>query len=154
MSLRSSRQTQTNAKIGQYVGYDAWNLTTTNGSTIQTALDYAMTLHAGDETASELYPEIVAVGAIYGDAGGAYAAFMAKNAGTSYPADAQFLWNQPFSDSGLVKAVEASSGSGNGSTVLSGADSGAAPTWAHTGGNARTVGTFALALAAVALLGA
>ncbi|KAJ2960371.1 hypothetical protein NUW54_g14434 [Trametes sanguinea] len=36
---------------------------------------------------------------------GKYAQWMLKNAGTTYPEDAQFLWNQPFSDSGLVKAA-------------------------------------------------
>ena len=28
---------------------------------------------------------------------------MRAHAGSAYPADPQFLWNQPFSDSGLVK---------------------------------------------------
>lgn len=93
---------QTNAKIGSYIGYSAWNLTTSNGTTIKDALDYAITLPAGKEVASELWPNVVAVGSIYGDADGKYAEFMVKNAGSDYPADAQFLWNQPFSDSGLV----------------------------------------------------
>ncbi|KAH9929064.1 chondroitin AC/alginate lyase [Epithele typhae] len=99
----------TNAKIGDYVGYSAWNLTTHKGSTIQTALDYAMTLGPGTEVASELYPNIVAVGATYGDAKGTYANFMLTKAGDGYVADAQFLWNQPFSDSGLVKAPTSAS---------------------------------------------
>ena len=94
------------------------------------------------------------MGAIYGDADGKYAQWMLANAGEEYVEDAQFLWNQPFSDSGLVKAVEASSGSGNGSTVLSGADSGAAPARAPAGGAARNVGAFALTFVAAILLGA
>ncbi|KAL1948381.1 hypothetical protein VTO73DRAFT_12456 [Trametes versicolor] len=107
----------TNAKIGAYIGYNAWNLTTSNGTTIKTALDYALAQDAGTETASELYPDIVAVGATYGDADGAYAAWMLANAKKAYPEDAQFFWNQPFSDSGLVKtsgsSSTTSSGSGN-----------------------------------------
>ncbi|KAI8989056.1 chondroitin AC/alginate lyase [Trametes punicea] len=124
---------QTNAKLGDYLGYHAWNLTTSNGTTIQSALDYAMAQPAGDETASELWPDVVAVGAAYGDARGTYAQFMLDNAGPSYPADAQFFWNQPFSDSGLVKvsADQGAGSSGSGSTAKSktgatGAESGAA----------------------------
>ncbi|OJT05906.1 hypothetical protein TRAPUB_3256 [Trametes pubescens] len=116
--------TQTNAKIGAYIGYDAWNLTTSNGTTIKSALDYALTQGAGTETASELYPDVVAVGAAYGDAGGKYAAWMLANAKKAYPEDAQFFWNQPFSDSGLVKTGGSSStgSSGSGNSVSGGAD--------------------------------
>ncbi|KAI1792432.1 chondroitin AC/alginate lyase [Ganoderma leucocontextum] len=94
----------TNAKLGQYVGYSAWNLTTSNGTTIQDALAYALTKDPGQEAASEVWQPVVAVGAVYGDPAGRLAAFMREHAGTAYPTDAQFLWNQPFSDSGLVAA--------------------------------------------------
>lgn len=43
---------------------------------------------------------------MYGDPDGGLAAFMRAHAGGAYPADAQFFWNQPFSDSGIVKANE------------------------------------------------
>ncbi|KAI0649839.1 chondroitin AC/alginate lyase [Trametes meyenii] len=105
----------TNAKIGDYIGYNAWNFTTSNGTTIQSALDYAITQSAGKETASELWPNVVAVGAIYGDTDGKYAKWMLSNAGRDYPEDPQFLWNQPFSDSGLVKASNTAS-AGNSAT--------------------------------------
>ncbi|KAM5536812.1 hypothetical protein V8D89_009530 [Ganoderma adspersum] len=94
----------TNAKLGQYVGYGAWNLTTSNGTTIKDALAYAITKDAGSEDASEIWQPVVAVGAVYGDSDGKLAEFMRAHAGSAYPADPQFLWNQPFSDSGLVKA--------------------------------------------------
>ena len=97
------RHAQTNAKLGAYIGYDVWNLTSNNGTTIKDALDYAITLPAGKEAANELWPNILAVGSIYGYADGKYAEFMLQRAGRAYPADAQFLWNQPFSDSGLVQ---------------------------------------------------
>ena len=100
------RHAQTNAKLGAYIGYDVWNLTSNNGTTIKDALDYAITLPAGTETASELWPNVVAVGAVYGDADGAYAKWMLEHAGKFYPADAQFLWNQPFSDSGILELKE------------------------------------------------
>ena len=110
------RHAQTNAKLGAYIGYDVWNLTSNNGTTIKDALDYAITLPAGTETASELWPNVVAVGAVYGDADGAYAKWMLDHAGKFYPADAQFLWNQPFSDSGLVKADATTSATDTGAS--------------------------------------
>ena len=93
----------------------AWNKTTTAGATIQSALDYAMTLAPGSsETAyaAELYPNIAAVAAKYGDPDGKYAAFLAKAEGSAYVADANFYWNQPFSDSGF-DTTSASSASGS-----------------------------------------
>ncbi|KAH9903346.1 chondroitin AC/alginate lyase [Cubamyces lactineus] len=136
----------TNAKIGAYVGYDAWNLTTSNGTTIQSALDYAITKPAGKETASELWPNVVAVGAVYGDPDGHYAQWMRQNAGTTYPADAQFLWNQPFSDSGLVKA--AASGSKSGSAANNGSTGMVAP---DDNGAAALSGPWSLLAAAAAV---
>ena len=122
-------------------------MTTKEGATIKDALDYAITLPAGTETASELWPNVVAVGAVYGDAAGAYAKWMLDHAGKFYPADAQFLWNQPFSDSGLVAANESASGS----AAIADAAGGAA-----RAGDARgAAAAAALALAAgVFLLGA
>jgi len=101
----------TNARLGDYLGLDSfWNKTTTNGGTIKTALDYAINIPPGDETADELYPNIAAVGATYGDADGKYAAFLA-NADNQYPAEPYFLWDQPFSDSGLAAATPKAGGS-------------------------------------------
>ncbi|TBU38981.1 chondroitin AC/alginate lyase [Dichomitus squalens] len=117
----------TNAKLGEYLGYSVWNLTTGKGTTIKDALDYAITLSPGNETADELWPNVVAVGAVYGDPDGSLANFMSQHAGSSYPSDAQFLWNQPFSDSGFVAASKNASdnagaaqhsGTGNGAARL------------------------------------
>ena len=63
-----------------------------------------MTISPGDETADELYPEIAAVAAKYGDPDGKYAAFLA-NADNQYPAEPYFLWDQPLSDSNLAAAT-------------------------------------------------
>ncbi|KAI0080380.1 chondroitin AC/alginate lyase [Panus rudis PR-1116 ss-1] len=52
----------TNARLGSYVGYDTWNLTTSSGATIQTALDFAIAQPSGDDDATELYPNVAAVG--------------------------------------------------------------------------------------------
>ncbi|GJE86341.1 alginate lyase family protein [Phanerochaete sordida] len=95
----------TNAKLGQYVGVNAWNKTTSAGATIQAALDYAMTVPPGpSETsyAAELYPNVAAVAAVYGDPAGTYAAFLAKAEGADYVSDACFFWSQPLGDSGFA----------------------------------------------------
>ncbi|KAG6834562.1 hypothetical protein H0H93_008923 [Arthromyces matolae] len=89
----------TNARLSAYLGNPSvWNKTTNEGSTIKSALDFAMTLNAAtsNETAytAELYPSVAAVGAEYGDPAGKYAGFL--NAGDpQYAEDAYFLWNQP-----------------------------------------------------------
>ena len=60
-----------------------------------------MNTSPGREAAAELYPNVAAVGAIYGDPSGTYAGFLAR-VDEPYPADPFFLWNQPLSDSGWV----------------------------------------------------
>ncbi|CAL1709711.1 unnamed protein product [Somion occarium] len=52
----------TNARLGEYVGFDAWNVKSAAGANIQTALDFAMTISPGDDAAEELYPNVAAVG--------------------------------------------------------------------------------------------
>ncbi|KAI0074707.1 chondroitin AC/alginate lyase [Panus rudis PR-1116 ss-1] len=108
----------TNARLAEYVGYNAWNVTSKEGATIQSACDYAMA-HFGTDAASELYPVVGAVAAVYGDPDGKYAKFLLQNNGKDYPADASFLWNQPLSDSGLVDtsiSVTGNQTTGGGST--------------------------------------
>jgi hypothetical protein len=96
---------QTNARLGEYLGLDSpWNKTTTKGGTIKAALDFTLTVQPGDELANELYPNIAAVAANYGDPNGKYAAFLAS-ADNTYPAQPYFLWDQPFTDSNLAAAT-------------------------------------------------
>jgi len=106
----------TNARLAAYVGYSAWNLTTSKGATIQTAVDFAMSMPTDDPTAqpeSELFPPVLAIGSTYGDAGGKYSKWLLQTAGNTYPADASFLWNQPLSDSGLVNTSATISSAGS-----------------------------------------
>lgn len=63
-----------------------------------------MTVPPGADAADELYPNVAAVAATYGDPTGKYAAFLA-NADNQYPAQAYFLWDQPLSDSNLAAAT-------------------------------------------------
>ena len=86
-----------------------WNKTTTKGGTIKAACDYTMTVPPGNDDPVELYPDVAAVAATYGDPDGKYAAFLASQDPT-YPAEAYFLWDQPLSDSNLVAATPAAGG--------------------------------------------
>ncbi|OCH88737.1 chondroitin AC/alginate lyase [Obba rivulosa] len=99
----------TNARLAAYIDYDTWNLTTSAGATVQSALNFAMQQSPGHETASELYSNVAAVAAAYGDANGKYAAFLLQHDGSSYVEDPAFLWDQPLSDSGLVRVTPAAS---------------------------------------------
>jgi len=113
----------TSARLGEYLGLPSfWNMTTTKGGTIKAALDFTLTVQPGDELASELYPNVAAVAAQYGDPSGTYAAFLAK-ADNTYPAQPYFFWDQPFSDSNLAAATPTSGGpsSPTSSTAHSGA---------------------------------
>lgn len=114
-SFHLNRYTQTNARIAEYLGVSFWNKTSTQGATIQTALDYAMTVPPGNDTAAELYPSIAAVAATYGDPTGKYAGFLAQ-ADNTYPADPYFFWDQPFSDSNLAAATPSASAKGPNAT--------------------------------------
>ncbi|KAF9503546.1 hypothetical protein BS47DRAFT_789231 [Hydnum rufescens UP504] len=70
----------TNAKIGQYVGFDAWNLTTNKGGSIQKAADYVMSLNASStgeaKEVEQLFQVVGAVSAVYGDPDGKYREFL------------------------------------------------------------------------------
>ncbi|KAH8978621.1 chondroitin AC/alginate lyase [Lactarius akahatsu] len=48
----------TNARLATYVGFNAWNLTTSAGGSIKAALDFTMTVPPKDELASELFPSV------------------------------------------------------------------------------------------------
>ena len=74
-----------------------------------------MNTDPGEEGADELYPNVAAVGAIYGDPNGKYAGFLA-DAEEAYPAEPYFLWDQPLSDNGWVSRnpnYGGNTGSGN-----------------------------------------
>jgi hypothetical protein len=120
--------TQTNARLGYHLGFNAWNLTTSSGSTIKSALDFTVSLSTGNNTSccsnSEEYSKTtlsflpsVGAGAIAyggedgGDTRGRYVAFL-ENEEVNYPAQPWFFWNQPLDDSGWVSAQSGSSGPG------------------------------------------
>jgi hypothetical protein len=100
-----------NARIGKYLGTDYWQTKTSQGATIQTALDFAMVQNitaSGDGPADEVYPGIAAVASTYGDPGGKYAAFIASG-DSQYAAQPYFLWNQPLSGSATPTGAQTKS---------------------------------------------
>ena len=60
-----------------------------------------MTIAPGFEAAGELFPNVADVAALYGDPTGKYARFLAERVPT-YAEQPYFLWDQLFSDSGLM----------------------------------------------------
>ncbi|KAJ7500651.1 chondroitin AC/alginate lyase [Mycena galericulata] len=108
----------TNARLLSYADptSNPWN-TTTHGATIQTALDFLMTVNAAvtQETnvTAELYPNVAAIASAYGDPTGKYVGFL-NASGFPYADDATFLWDQPLA--GGDSAASNSSGSPTGSS--------------------------------------
>lgn len=101
-----------NARIGAYLGVNYWNTTTSSGTNIKSALDYAKQFtvqHPGDGPTEELFPDMAAVAAVYGDPGNMYSNYL-KNGNQNYPGEPYFLFNQPLSDSGLPAATPDSTG--------------------------------------------
>ncbi|PFH51147.1 hypothetical protein AMATHDRAFT_143319 [Amanita thiersii Skay4041] len=91
----------TNARLSQYAtkNSDVWRAQTSSGATIRNALDFAMTISAKasneDSYAEELYPNIGAVAAVYGDPNGKYLTYLQK-AEPTFTSEAWYFWNQPF----------------------------------------------------------
>lgn len=81
-----------------------------------------MTMPAGSEDATELYPPVMAVASTYSDPENKYRDFLVKASGSGYVSDASFFWNQPLSDNGFAASLSqnSTSGSGSGGTSQSG----------------------------------
>jgi hypothetical protein len=72
-----------------------------------------MTMPAGSEDATELYPPVMAVASTYGDSENKYRDFLVKGSGSGYVSDASFFWNQPMSDNGFAASLSQNSTSGS-----------------------------------------
>jgi len=106
---------QVNAGLAEYVGFDAWKLTTAAGGSIKAAIDFTMTVLPMDEAADELFPSVGAGAAVYGDPNGTYAAFLSRSQ-QDYPSEPWFFWDQPLSDSGWVRSNASGTGTGTAPT--------------------------------------
>ncbi|KAJ7172095.1 chondroitin AC/alginate lyase [Mycena filopes] len=110
----------TNARLLKYADptSDPWNWTTKAGTTIRDALDMTMTVNpdksAEGYAVDEIYPNIAAVAAEYGDPTGKYVAFLQKSF-PAYASDADFLWDQPLAG-GTVEAATPGDNPKSGST--------------------------------------
>ncbi|KAF7329577.1 Chondroitin AC/alginate lyase [Mycena kentingensis (nom. inval.)] len=98
----------TNARIYQYAdpSADPWSIKTKFGATIKDAMDMTMTVDpnaSGESYATdEIFPNVAAVAAEYGDPDGKYVAFLQK-VFPEYAWDSTFLWDQPLAGSALVQ---------------------------------------------------
>ncbi|KAK0528119.1 hypothetical protein OC834_004169 [Tilletia horrida] len=86
-----------NAKMADNLALNMWSARTDKGATIQTAVDFAMTLDPGDEDVTELAPHVAVVAAAYGDPSGKYARWLAnaKNSGDPERKAAWRVFNDP-----------------------------------------------------------
>ncbi|KAK2461802.1 hypothetical protein APHAL10511_006265 [Amanita phalloides] len=66
------------AKLGEALGLNLWTSPSKYGGTIQTAVEYTMSLDPKKENGSELAPHVAAVAAAYGDPEGKYAAYLSR----------------------------------------------------------------------------
>ncbi|KAJ7218239.1 alginate lyase-domain-containing protein [Mycena haematopus] len=95
----------TNARLLKYAdpASNDWN-TTSHGATIQTAVDFLMTTNPSAtqeaNVTAEIYPNVAAVAATYGDPQGKYVQFLSAS-GFPYADDASFLWDQPLAGPGV-----------------------------------------------------
>ncbi|KAF9531114.1 chondroitin AC/alginate lyase [Crepidotus variabilis] len=91
----------TTARIASYLDRSShpFNLTTNGGATIKTAVDYSMTISPAtsseEEYTSEIYPNVAAVAAIYGDSDGSYLNFV-KDGYPDFIEEPFILWDQPW----------------------------------------------------------
>lgn len=97
---------QTVGRLGEYVGYDGWNTTSSQGANIVDAAKFAMSYEPGADDPTELFPFIGAVAATYGDSDNSYAGWLNDKTNGSYVVDASYLWNQPLSDSGRAMTMQ------------------------------------------------
>ncbi len=112
-----------NAQLATYAGNSSvWSLPTHSGATIQTALDYGLTLNASaaNETAwiPELTLSIGRVAVIYGDPKGKYVGAL-NQLESNWTDDGWVLWTQPLN---ISTASNSSSDTGvkNGELRLTG----------------------------------
>ncbi|KAG8986465.1 hypothetical protein FRB90_003989, partial [Tulasnella sp. 427] len=133
-------------RIADYMGWNTWNITTKDGVTVKEAVDYAMTMPAGSEDPTELYPDVAAMASYYKDPNNKYSGWLAQQDNT-YPGQAYYFWEQPMTDSGLKVYIDAS-GSVQSGTAPSGSNSGSS-----TGSNGSKSGAAAIAAAPVVSFG-
>ncbi|KAG8747250.1 hypothetical protein FRC10_001866 [Ceratobasidium sp. 414] len=84
----------TNAKLADYIGANFWDRRSKYGATIQTAVNYLMSLDPNGEKVEEALPHVAAVAAAYGDPKGTYAQYL-KNRNRNYAKKPFWFYDQP-----------------------------------------------------------
>jgi len=83
----------TNARLAEYLGYNAWNKTTTTGGTIQKAVDFAMAQNPASSNEQgaleEMWPIVATAATKFGDPSGKYQQFLAT---TGAPISEAFMF--------------------------------------------------------------
>lgn len=140
-------------RIAEYAGQPQWDTKAASGAGIQEACNYVMNFPPKEEAASELWPYVAAVGAIYGDADNKYSQWLQKSSDGSYFTDASYYWNQPLADGRIRPERDAVTYAIDGGirTLSVGEQPSAAPV-SHPSGASAARAPAAVVLAAVALV--
>ncbi|KAI0068276.1 chondroitin AC/alginate lyase [Artomyces pyxidatus] len=84
----------TNAKLGDELGVDFWTAKSKYGASIQTAVNYLMTVDPRGEDPLDAVPHVAAVAAAYGDPSGKYMAYLQRVQST-YRSRPYWFYDQP-----------------------------------------------------------
>ncbi|KAJ7507000.1 chondroitin AC/alginate lyase [Mycena galericulata] len=143
----------TNARLLKYADPTSndWNTTTNHGATIQTALDFVMTVNPSTTSeknvTEEIYPNVAAVAATYGDPQGKYVQFL-NSSGFPYAEDASFLWDQPLAG-GVPRAASSNADPGTSNPASANPDNTSNPAGASPDtGNSPSTGSSSGSVAA------
>jgi hypothetical protein len=82
-----------NAKMGDQLGLNLWSAKSKYGATIQTALDFIMSLDPKGEDVKEVVPHVASIAAAYGDPSGKYSMFM-ENVMSDYQSQPFWFYDQ------------------------------------------------------------
>jgi hypothetical protein len=128
-----------NAQLATYASGNSsvWHLQTHSGATIQTALDFGLTLNASKTNETPWIPELLQsvgiVALVYGDPQGKYVEQL-NQLEPDWTSEGWFLWTQP---------LNVSTSSGNGTTTGTGS---------HKNGERRLIGNTHWVVAGLAML--
>ncbi|KAG8850446.1 hypothetical protein FRB96_009691 [Tulasnella sp. 330] len=106
-------------QIADYLGWNAWNITTAAGTTVQDAVDFSMTLtDAENNDPSELFPSVAAIASHYGDPTRKYATYLSQHL-PKYTAEAYYFWDQPLGANSMASIPPSNSRSRNATSTSS-----------------------------------
>lgn len=142
----------TNARIGDYLGLNYWNKTTTKGGTIQGAVDFAMAQDpaASDEegAAPEMWQIVAATATVFGDPTGKYKKYLS----VVPPSEAFMFWDFHATLNATSTTISSTTSGLSAKPTSSSTHNGGALTGAHVSSVGAFIGALVFGLGALASL--